>query len=342
MKSTLKTIRNFVSKAESVSPDAIEVIPLIGDASDRRFYRILLPEGNSRVVMLLNPSVPAPENPEDFPFINILYHLTRCKVSVPKLYHFDLKRGILIVEDLGGMTLAEYVGKHGTQASCGLYRKALRDLLTLQIAGTRKGPSHCLAFQHCFGAEKLMWELDLFLEPTVTGYLGRKIDSKERAETRKEFLKLCRLLAAEPRYFTHRDYHSRNLLVQKGKIGIVDFQDARLGPLQYDLCSLLRDAYVVLSEPQVEELIDFYLTERDRIEGTRTDAGRFRKTFDFMSIQRNLKAAGTFGYMASVKGNNRYLAYLSNTFNYVRDNLTQYPELKNLRSSLGHFLPEIL
>lgn len=342
MQPSLGTIQNLIADTLETSPDRIKIEPLPGDASDRRFYRARIREEGTRIVMQLEPPLPAPEDPDQVPYINILYHLRLCKAAVPKLYRYDPSIGILILEDLGELTLEDHVSRFGLDASLPLYREAVRELLTLQITGTRKKCDHCLAFHQRFDVEKLMWELDFFLEHTVEGHLERKIPPSGRSRIRNAFLDLCRSIAAEPVYLTHRDYHSRNLMVQDGKIGIVDFQDARLGPLQYDLCSLLRDSYVVLPEEIVEELIVWYLEQRDRLEGIQTDRRYFRRIFDLTSLQRNLKAAGTFGYMARVKGKDRYLKHLPDTFEYVRQNLHKHPELDDLRTALGKSLPEIL
>lgn len=342
MEPSLKTIRQSAADSMGIAPDRVRITPLAGDASDRRFYRAAAPGGETRVMMLLDVPLPAPEDPDSVPYINILSHLGICKAAVPKLHRYDPVPGILVLEDLGEETLEDHVARHGLEASLPLYRRAIEELLTLQITGTRKRCDHCMAFRQRFDPEKLMWELDFFLTHTLEGHLGREIPPADRSTIRRAFLDLCRVIAAEPVYFTHRDYHSRNLMVRDDRIGIVDFQDARLGPLQYDLCSLLRDSYVALPGKVVDELLAFYIAERDEREGTRTDAGAFRRIFDWTSVQRNLKAAGTFGYMAGAKGKKNYLQYLPGTFAYVRENLRKYPELDDLRKALGKFLPEIL
>jgi aminoglycoside/choline kinase family phosphotransferase len=342
MEADLEKIREIVASSLNISSDKIEISVLSGDASDRRFYRASIPGGETRIVMQLDPTLPAPEDPDKLPFINILTHLALCKAAVPKLDLYDPALGILILEDLGEMTLEEHVRHSGLDASLPLYQESIRELLTLQITGTRKKCEHCMAFHHSFDVEKLMWELDFFIQHTVEGYLGREVSPSDLYRVRQGFQNLCRLIAEEPGYFTHRDYHSRNLMVRDGKIGIVDFQDARLGPLQYDLCSLLRDSYVLLPDETVDELIAFYIKEKDRMEKTVTDPQHFRRIFDLTSVQRNLKAAGTFGYMATVKNKKGYLKYLPDTFEYVRKNLQKYPELDDLRSGLGRCLPEIL
>ncbi len=335
------TIQRLLAAFEKISPEKVDLESLPGDASDRRFFRARLPGGRTRILMALGPPLPAPEDPDQLPYINILNHLRICRVPVPGLHHYDPAAGLLVLEDLGDTTLEEYVRRSGIIASLPLYRKAVAALLTLQLVGTQKRCEHCMAFRYSFDVEKLMWELNFFLEHTVQGYLGRSLTTADGDRIAGQFEGLCRVIAEQPRYFTHRDYHSRNLMVHNGAIGIIDFQDARLGPLQYDLCSLLRDSYVRLPENVVDELMAFYLDGRDRIEGTRTDRADFRRIFDWVSIQRNLKAAGTFGYMATVKGKKQYLRYLPDTFGYVRENLAKYPELQVLRSALGAVLPEV-
>lgn len=342
LKSTIKTIQHLIASTLDISADRIEIEPLAGDASDRKFYRAHLPDGTRRVVMQMETPLPAPEDPDSVPFINILTHLTLCKAAVPRLYDYDPLLGMVILEDLGSLTLEDYVSDYGLGASLSFYKKAIEELLIVQIVGTRKKCEHCIAFHHSFDVTKLMWELDFFLEHTVRGHLKRKIAPTDLLDLRSRLQDLSRIIASEPRYFTHRDYHSRNLVIRDQRIGIVDFQDARMGPLQYDLCSLLRDSYVVLPDDMVEELISFYVAGRNKLEGTKTDLSHFRRIFDLTSLQRNLKAAGTFGFMAGVKGNERYLHYLPDTFDYIRKNLQKYPELQPLRTVLGRSLPEIL
>jgi aminoglycoside/choline kinase family phosphotransferase len=162
----------------------------------------------------------------------------------------------------------------------------------------------------------------------------------DRRIVRAEFQKIAELMAAQPRVFTHRDYHSRNLMVNGGGLGVLDFQDALLGPAMYDLASLLRDAYIALEEELVTELIGYYLDQvgTERVGGL--DRESFRRLFDFTSIQRNLKAAGRFVYIDRVKGNPKFLCDIPRTLGYVRRNLLKYPELSTLRKHLTPYVPE--
>jgi len=146
--------------------------------------------------------------------------------------------------------------------------------------------------------------------------------------------------------FTHRDYHSRNLMVREKsvngtRLGVLDFQDALMGPATYDLASLLRDAYIALDEPLVDDLIACYLGRMAGSMAVGTDAGKFRRLFDLTSIQRNLKAAGRFVYIDRVKHNPKFLADIPRVLGYVRQNLAKYPELATLRKHLTTYVPEL-
>ena len=117
----------------------------------------------------------------------------------------------------------------------------------------------------------------------------------DRAALDAEWRSIVAELAAEPRVLCHRDYHSRNLMMRDGSLYIIDFQDARMGPDTYDLVSLLRDSYVDIGDRELDELIAYFLALKARTPGD-TDAQEFRRRFDLMALQRNLKALGTFGY----------------------------------------------
>ena len=127
---------------------------------------------------------------------------------------------------------------------------------------------------------------------------------------------LVETLAAEPRVLCHRDYHSRNLMLHDERLYIIDFQDARMGPDTYDLVSLLRDSYVDLPEQTVDELIAYFLALKGQT-GRADEA--FRRRFDLMALQRNLKALGTFGYQTTARRNPVYIQYIPRTLRYVRD-----------------------
>ena len=136
----------------------------------------------------------------------------------------------------------------------------------------------------------------------------------------------------------HRDYHSRNLMLHGGRLYLIDFQDARLGLDTYDLVSLLRDSYVDLTERDVEDLVAYFLALKGAPAG---GASEFRRRFDVMALQRNLKALGTFGYQTAVRGNPVYIQYIPRTLRYAKDNLARHPRFERLRRVLGGLIEEL-
>jgi aminoglycoside/choline kinase family phosphotransferase len=147
---------------------------------------------------------------------------------------------------------------------------------------------------------------------------------------------LVRTLAQEPRVLCHRDYHSRNLMLSDGRLWIIDFQDARMGPDTYDLASLLRDSYVDISEEDVDELLAYFLA----LAGRSGEAEDFRRRFDEMALQRNLKALGTFGYQTTARANAVYIQYIPRTLRYARQQLHKYPRFAALRDLLARYVEE--
>jgi N-acetylmuramate 1-kinase len=130
-------------------------------------------------------------------------------------------------------------------------------------------------------------------------------------------------------------------MIDGANLGVIDFQDALMGPAVYDLASLLRDAYIALDEPVVDELIGHYLDAMAAENHRFADRSDFRRMFDLMSIQRNLKAAGRFVYIDRVKHNPKFLADIPRVLSYVKRNLSRYPELFGLRDALTPYVPEL-
>jgi N-acetylmuramate 1-kinase len=156
-----------------------------------------------------------------------------------------------------------------------------------------------------------------------------------------EYALIAQELAGEARVLCHRDYHSRNLMLHEGRLYIIDFQDTRMGPDTYDLVSLLRDSYVDFTEPQVDELIAFFLALRGIGVASSPDAAEFRRRFDLMALQRNLKALGTFGFQTATRNNPVYIQYIPRTLTYARANMDRHARFGRLRELLADHLEEL-
>jgi aminoglycoside/choline kinase family phosphotransferase len=184
-----------------------------------------------------------------------------------------------------------------------------------------------------------MWEFNFMLDYYVDEFCDSPLENSARKELRGVFTPLCESLAAEKFCFTHRDYHSRNLMFDQERLVLIDFQDARMGPCQYDLVSLLKDSYVKIEDALVEKLIDYYIFLKEKEEGQKVDRERFKDIFDKMSIQRNLKAVGTFAYQSVKKNNNRYEGFIAPTLGYVRNVLKCRFKYSSLQKVLSKHIP---
>ena len=326
---------------------------LAGDASNRRYFRIELSDATPRSVILMQLAEPeafkqseeavsgAFHHITDLPFLNVQSHLAKAGVSVPQLYYYDQAAGLLYLEDFGDVTLAEACAHAGAAEIESHYRQAVEMLVRIQSKATSPADPNCLVFHRSFDVPLLMWEFDHFIEYGIEARQGRPMGEEDRTSMRDEFRKISELLAGQPRVFVHRDYHSRNLMLDGKRLGVIDFQDALMGPATYDLASLLRDAYFALDEPLIDRLIDGYLEERESGRQLWTNRDAFRRLFDFTSLQRNLKAAGRFVYIDRVKGNPKFLADIPRTLGYVKRNLHKYPELFTLRKLMSTYVPEL-
>ncbi|NIO05575.1 MAG: phosphotransferase, partial [Proteobacteria bacterium] len=274
---------------------------------------------------------------QDLPFINIRNTLEKSGLGVPKLYGAEPHQGLVFLEDLGDEILQKKIEAEKPESIESLYHEAIDMVVKMQC--DLDVSQDCFAFKIAFTVEKFVWELDFFRTHYVESLLGKKIQSDDRKTMDRLFHWLSSLMDEERKVFTHRDYHSRNLIYHAGTLKTLDFQDARLGLAQYDLASLLRDSYVVLRDELRESLLDYYLSRREEKTGEKIDRPRFRYIFDMTSLQRNLKAIGTFAFQAIGRNNSSYLKYIPNTLTYVKKNLKKYDELGPYGKVLNTYLP---
>jgi len=244
--------------------------------------------------------------------------------------------GILALQDLGDVTLQAHLGAESPTQHAALYREAVALIETLQRRGAELEADRYIPYQVAFDVEKLTWELEFFVKYFILGYRGVALKDSERGALQEEWAAIVNELAAEPRVLCHRDYHSRNLMLSDGSLYIIDFQDARMGPDTYDLVSLLRDSYVDLTDRELDDLIAYFLALKG--DG---DAGEFRRRFDLMALQRNLKALGTFGYQTIARGNPVYIQYIPRTLRYARTNLERHARFAGLRKLLARYIDEL-
>jgi len=308
------------------------VVPLTPDASDRRYFRVLLPASQSIVLSLYSSAFEVAK----LPFVNVATLMARMPVPIPEVLGHADDLGVLALQDLGDVTLQAHLGAATPAEHSALYRQAVALIATLQKRGEQLASSEYLPYGISFDVEKLTWELDFFRKHFLEAYRGVTLTDAESTALGEEFAIIVQELAAEPRVLCHRDYHSRNLMLRDDQLYIIDFQDARMGPDTYDLVSLLRDSYVDLPESTVNELLAYFLA----LKGVPGEDPDFRRRFELMALQRNLKALGTFGYQTTAKRNPVYIQYIPRTLRYVRDNLEDQPRFERLRELLSTYVEE--
>jgi N-acetylmuramate 1-kinase len=312
------------------------VVPLTGDASDRKYFRVITPDTSSYVIALHAGSI-------DFatlPFASVADLLRQVPLPVPQIFGHSDALGIVALQDLGDVTLQAHLGASSPVEHAALYRQAVALIDRLQRRGAELESERYPHYKVAFDVEKLTWELEFFVKHFIEAYRGVALSQGERNSLSTEWQAIVEELAADPRVLCHRDYHSRNLMLHDGSLYIIDFQDARMGPDTYDLASLLRDSYVDITDRDLDELIAYFLALSGR-ESDDGGADEFRRRFDLMALQRNLKALGTFGYQTATRRNPVYIQYIPRTLRYARVNLAKYPRFARLRELLAAHIEEL-
>ncbi|MEE8109685.1 MAG: phosphotransferase [bacterium] len=318
----------------------IRLEPMEGDASTRQYYRVSFSEGTVPSAVLMVLPEPCPPEPMDLPFLNIRSFLAGLGLPVPDHYFSLPECGIVVLEDFGDETLESGLRAASRGRMETWYQEAVESLLRMQL-----GQGDCHAFTYAFTAAKFEEELLFFLKHAIEGLWDRRPSSGDREALVTEFHRLSEnlaLSASGETVFTHRDYHSRNLMVLKDRpgLGILDFQDARRGPPTYDLASLVFDSYVTLPQEFRERLVEEYRIRRNDLTGIKADREAFERSLRLAATQRNLKAIGTFAYQGWALGKERYLDSIGPTLAHVRDHCRTLPELSELWAVLSPLLPD--
>ncbi len=292
------------------------LVPASGDASFRRYFRVV-GENSSSIAM----DAPPP-NEDCRPFVRMSGILRGLGLNAPEVRAADLDRGFLLLDDLGDRHYLDALDEGSVER---LYGDALAALVVIQACGPRAGLPP-------YDRPLLLREMGLFSEWLLRGLLGLELTATEQALLDQVFTLLADSALEQPQVCVHRDYHSRNLLVTAAPSpGILDFQDALVGPLTYDLVSLLRDCYVAWPREQVR---DWALGYRELALQSGVapvlDEAQFLRWFDLMGVQRHLKASGIFARLQLRDGKSGYLADIPRTLGYVTALGPEYPELRGL------------
>ncbi|MBI2308955.1 MAG: phosphotransferase [Rhodocyclales bacterium] len=292
--------------------------PASADASFRRYFRVTLADGTTRIVM----DAP-PEHEDCRPYLQVARLFGEAGVHVPTVYANDLEQGFLLLSDLGNTTYLAALTAHPEGASA-LYREANAAVVRMQLA-SRPGvlPEYDRAL--------LTRELQLFPDWYVAKHLGATLSEAQQAVLATTFDKVLVSNLAQPQVFVHRDYHSRNLMVSEPNPGVLDFQDAVYGPISYDLVSLYRDAYITWEEDQeLDWVIRYWEAARKEKLPVHADFYDFWRDYEWMGVQRQLKVLGIFARLNYRDGKAQYLADMPRVMAYLRRACERYIDLKPL------------
>lgn len=295
--------------------------------SDRMFYRVTV---SGRCFVVLTASAP---RSDIRPFVDVGTFLMQCGIGVPQIFAWDDARQLVLMEDLGDDSLYGLLQQAKMrQEVMGCYRQVLSALAELQMRATPRMETCAFLRHRSFGYEALRWETDYFMECFVRQYCGIADAPDEAVE--HELHLLAAALEQEPRYFMHRDFQSKNIYFKQGTVRIIDFQTATRGLLQYDLASLLKDAYFILDSAERDELLDFYLDELAENRGGTPDREHFFATFHRAGLQRNMQALGAFAFLSMHKGKHEFINYIPAGMAFLRETLTGFPEYPALAATV--------
>lgn len=284
------------------------------DASFRRYFRVHLPQET-----LIAMDAPPPQ--EDCrPFVNVAGQLLDAGLNVPKVIAQDLSQGFLLLSDLGNDT---YLSKLNPENAKVLYGDACQALINMQSAT----PKHTLP---PYDAALLMRELQLFPEWYVNKHLGKTLSAEQQTVLDKTFSLLIENILQQPQVTVHRDYHSRNLMVTtENNPGVLDFQDAVIGAITYDLASLFKDAYIRWDEELLMDwVVRYWQSAKKAGLPVREDFGEFYRDFEWMGAQRHIKVLGIFARLSHRDGKDGYLKDMPLVMQYLQAACERYAELR--------------
>ena len=301
---------------EAIGTEDYQLQPVSGDASFRRYFR-LTHNDESYIIM------DAPLAQEGCsPFVDVAERLLAVNINVPRILKKDLRQGFLLLSDLGD---EQYLDQLTEQSADKLYQDAMQVLFTIQQQTDTNGlPPY---------DETLMFqEMELFRNWLLVKHIGLDLSDESQAMLDEVFKLLLDEALIQPKVFVHRDYHSRNLMINgpgSNNPGVLDFQDAVCGPFTYDLVSLLKDCYIKWPRQRIQGWAHNFF---EQIADDHLDIGEreFMRWFDLMGVQRHLKASGIFSRLYHRDGKVAYLADIPRTLSYITDLSDKYPELQGL------------
>lgn len=296
-------LKNFIQKHKL---DVNKIEPLTPDASTRRYFRLHFSHDKTKIAMVMGETdrrivfeeiLEKQIKFQELPFVNVGRFLKKNGINVPEIYVQG--EDVLLLEDFGNTPLDVFVKEKGIYESIPYYISALEELAKMQRV---EPDGKCYAFEIYFSKNMFLWEFNHFTEY----FMGFRLE--EDKEMMEEFSHISERISGVEYVFTHRDFHSKNLMcLENFKVGLLDFQDALLAPYTYDLVSLTADAYVDMPDEVEVLLVERY---KDLTGRKTTSPDEFEEIYSMTAAQRALKAAGRFMYIFREKGNSKFIPYV--------------------------------
>lgn len=322
-----ETERLFIEslfKNSGLSSERPEVEKLTGDASTRRYFRLSV-EDKTYVICLDDP---IDEN-EKYTFEQVQEVFFNSNVRVPEICYLKREKGFIVEEDLGNITLLELLGQSKSKDEVlSMYLPVMDELLKIHKIDYNQHQDVSFS-KMSFDHAKLLDETRITNQNFLVELLGADGEDTAINLVDQSFSQICKYLETGHWVVTHRDFHSRNIMIKDDKPVIIDFQDARLGIPQYDLVSLLEDCYFLVEEDVKKELISYY------VKNCEIELDNFQKYYDFAAIQRLYKAIGSFSLIYNTRGDSRYLKFIGRSFERVLSLLSKYDQFQDLKLALA-------
>jgi aminoglycoside/choline kinase family phosphotransferase len=288
--------------------------PASADASFRQYFRVTNRQDNKTYIVMDAP----PDKEDCHPFVLVTDLIRGVDVNAPDIISIDIEQGFLLLDDLGD---DPYLKHLDDTTADGLYTDAIDALVKMQSID---------GLLPAYDRELLLTEMKLFETWYVNRHLGIQLDDAQKSALLKVFDLLLENAEQQPQVFVHRDYHSRNLMItNENNPGVIDYQDAVIGPITYDLVSLFKDCYIEWPREKVEHWLDLYLARiaPDRL----IEKQQLLRWFDLMGVQRHLKVLGIFARLNYRDGKSQYLDDLPLTRRYILDSCNVYHDLLPLK-----------
>ena len=326
MSDFLARLEKFLTEHE----EKLNIEQLTPDASTREYFRVGWKGGTAIACVYPEPFVAAEQT-----YLDVTNLFATAALPVARIFEFDETLGVIIQEDLGDMIVRDVLEQANDKKSRELLIDAAIVLIVrIQAATPLAFELDSIASRLKFDTEKLLWELDFFKTHYFTTYKAEPLSTEDDDAISTEFLDLASELESKAAVLCHRDFHAANLMLYNGQIWVIDHQDARIGSVAYDLVSLLLDR--VTESPSAEWLAEkrrFFLEERERLGLDPIDETVFAKEFRLQTIQRCLKAIGTFSFQSVNRGKTYFVPFIKPMFEIVLraiENLDRFPNLRRI------------